>query len=62
MIPQKRNIILLFKILDYLFQIGPLGNNFLKLLDTFPVTPYLSSRLSFMKWVHFINNKLSASM
>ena len=41
---------------------GPLGNNFLKLLDTFPVTPYLSSRLSFMKWVHFINNKLSASI
>ena len=38
--------------------ISPLGNEFLKLLDAFPVTPYLSSRLSFMKWVHFMNNKL----
>ena len=36
----------------------PLGADFLKLLDQYPVTPYLSSRLSFMKWVHFINNKL----
>jgi len=36
----------------------PLGDDFFKLLDKFPVTPYLSSRLSFMKWVHFINNKL----
>ena len=37
---------------------SPLGNHFLTLLDAFPVTPYLSSRLSFMKWVHFMNNKL----
>jgi len=37
----------------------PLGNKFLKLLDDFPVTPYLSSRLSFMKWTHFIKNQLS---
>ena len=40
----------------------PLGNDYLKLLDEFPVTPYLSSRLSFMKWVHFINNKLLLRM
>lgn len=40
----------------------PLGENFIKLLDEFPVTPYLSSRMSFMKWVHFIRNKLAVSM
>lgn len=36
----------------------PIGKNFLKLLDKYPVTPYLSSRMSFMKWVHFIFNKI----
>jgi hypothetical protein len=40
----------------------PLGVQFLKLLDEFPVTPYLSSRMSFMKWVHFIKNKLVVSI
>jgi hypothetical protein len=37
----------------------PLGDEFIKILDEFPVTPYLDSRLSFMKWVNFINNKLN---
>ena len=36
----------------------PMGTYFIKLLDDFPVTPYLSSRMSFMKWVHFISNKI----
>mgnify|MGYP000097258924 CR=1 FL=1 len=36
----------------------PMGTYFIKLLDDFPVTPYLSSSMSFMKWVHFMNNKL----
>ncbi len=37
----------------------PFGANFKKLLDDFPVTPYLESRMSFMKWVHFIFNKIN---
>lgn len=37
----------------------PLGEEFIKMLDEFPVTPYLDSRLSFMKWVNFINNKFN---
>ena len=36
-----------------------MGSQFTKLLDEFPVTPYLSSRMSFMKWVHFIHNKVN---
>jgi hypothetical protein len=35
------------------------GNSFSKLLDTFPVTPYLDSRDSFIKWVHFIHNRVN---
>jgi len=40
----------------------PLGAEFSKLLDEFPVTPYLSSRESFMRWIHFIINKINISM
>ena len=40
----------------------PIGNDFAKMLDKYPVTPYLGSRESFMKWVHFIINKLHEKM
>lgn len=39
-----------------------IGNNFSKLIDTFPVTPYLDSRLSFMKWINFIHNKINKQL
>ena len=32
------------------------------LLDQYPVTPYLDSRMSMMKWVHFIFNKISVQL
>ena len=44
--------------LPVFFPLEPIGKNFLELLDKYPVTPYLSSRMSFMKWVHFIFNKI----
>jgi len=44
------------------FPIKPIGSQFSKLLDKFPVTPYLSSRESFMRWIHFIINKINVSM
>lgn len=44
--------------LPVFFPLEPFGKNFLKLLDKYPVTPYLSSRMSFMKWTHFILNKI----
>lgn len=40
----------------------PMGKQFIKMLDKYPVTPYLSSRESFMKWVHFIMNKIKIKM
>ena len=48
--------------LPVFFPIKPMGETFTKLLDEFPVTPYLKSRESFMRWVHFINNKLNIFM
>lgn len=32
---------------------------FAELIDMYPVTPYLDTRMSFMKWTHFIHNKIN---
>ena len=54
----KRKYYDLIQNLPVFFPLEPIGKNFLNLLDKYPVTPYLSSRMSFMKWVHFIFNKI----
>ena len=42
--------------------ITTMGNKFSELLDKYPVTPYLDSQPSFVKWVHFIHNKINVSL
>jgi len=39
-----------------------IGNYFSKLLDKYPVTPYLDSRESFIKWVYFIHNEVNKEL
>ena len=39
-----------------------MGNKFSKLLDKYPVTPYLDTRDSFVRWVHFIHNKFNVML
>jgi hypothetical protein len=39
-----------------------IGNKFSNLIDKYPVSPYLGSRESFVRWVHFIHNKVNASL
>ena len=39
--------------------IADIGNQFSLLLDKYPVTPYLDSQQSFVKWMHFIHNKIN---
>jgi len=34
-----------------------MGDQFSKILDKYPVTPYLGNRDSFIRWMHFIHNK-----
>ena len=41
------------------FPMKPLGKTFYTMLDKYPVTPYLDSRLSFMKWCNYIINKIN---
>ena len=39
--------------------IDEIGNNFSNYLDKYPVTPYLDSRDSFIRWMHFIHNHIN---
>ena len=39
--------------------VSDIGNTFSQFLDHYPVTPYLDSRESMIKWVHFIHNKIN---
>lgn len=39
-----------------------MGDEFSKLLDDYPVTPYLDSRDSLMKWVNFIHNRINIKL
>ena len=39
-----------------------IGNNFSKLLDEYPVTAYLDNRESFVRWMHFIHNKINEQL
>jgi len=36
-----------------------MGNTFSRLLDKYPVTPYLDKRESFIRWTVFIHNKIN---
>ena len=42
--------------------IPEMGNTFSTFLDKYPVTPYLDSRESFVKWMHFIHNKINVAL
>ena len=36
-----------------------IGDNFIALLDRYPITPYLDNRDSFIRWIHFIHNRIN---
>lgn len=66
--PKNPNDVSIKKYYDFIqnlpvfIPMDPIGKNFLELLDKYPVTPYLSSRMSFMKWIHFIFNKINKQL
>jgi hypothetical protein len=39
-----------------------ISGEFSKLIDEYPITPYLDNRDSFVRWVHFIHNKINAKL
>jgi hypothetical protein len=40
----------------------PIGNKFSDLIDKYPVSPYLDGKDGFLKWVHFIHNKINLEL
>ena len=39
-----------------------IAGKFSKLIDKYPVTPYLDNRDSFVRWMHFIHNKINEGL
>jgi len=39
-----------------------IGNRFSEYLDKYPVSPYLGTRDSFVRWVNFIHNKINVQL
>lgn len=39
-----------------------IGNDFVKLLDEYPITAYLDSRDAFVRWLHFVHNKINEKL
>ena len=39
-----------------------IGNSFAKLMDKYPVSPYLTSRVELIKWTNYIHNRVNATL
>jgi len=39
-----------------------ISSEFSKLIDIYPVSPYLDSRDAFIRWMHFIHNKINEKL
>jgi len=39
-----------------------ISTEFSKLIDKYPITPYLDNRDSFVRWMHFIHNKINEKL
>ena len=55
----KRKYYDLIQNMPLFIPIVEIGNKFSELLDKYPVSPYLDSRESFVKWMHFMHNKIN---
>lgn len=66
--PKKANSVLKKKYYDFVMNLplfipdDKMGNKFSRLLDKYPVEPYLDTRESFIKWVHYIHNQVNKQL
>ena len=58
----KRKYYDLIQNMPLFIPIAEMGNKFSEMLDKYPVSPYLDNRDSFVRWVHFIHNKINVSL
>lgn len=63
--PEQPNAVTKRKYYDFLVNLPifipdpEIGDKFSRMLDKYPVSPYLDNRESFIKWVHFMHNKIN---
>ena len=55
----KRKYYDLIQNMPLFIPISEIGDKFSSILDKYPVTPYLCSKRSFVRWMHFIHNKFN---
>jgi hypothetical protein len=66
--PKKANSVLKKKYYDFIMNIplfipnDEMGDKFSRILDKYPIEPYLDTRESFIKWVHFVHNQLNKQL
>lgn len=66
--PNKPNATLKRKYYDFIMNLPILipdpdiGENFSRLMDKYPVTPYMDHKSDFQKWVHFIHNQVNKQL
>lgn len=58
----KRKYYDLIQNMPLFIPVEAMGSKFSKLLEEYPVTAYLDSRESFIRWLHFIHNKINVSL
>ena len=58
----KRKYYDLIQNMPLFIPISEIGDKFSSLLDKYPVTPYLCSKKSFVRWMHFIHNKVNVRL
>ena len=58
----KKKYYELIQNLPVFIPVETIGSNFSKLLDEYPIKAYLDSRESFIKWMHFIHNKVNEKL
>ena len=66
--PERPNDVIKKKYYDFIqnlplfLPVPSISNYFVTFLDKYPVTPYLDSRSSFIKWMHFIHNQINLAV
>ena len=48
--------------LSLFLPVEEISSEFSKLIDKYPITPYLDNRDSFVRWMHFIHNKINEKL
>jgi hypothetical protein len=60
--PTKKKYYEFIQNIPLFIPVKSMSTDFSKLLDEYPVVPYLDSRDSFIRWIHFIHNKINAKL